>query len=197
MRTGRALLGVGATALMVLLATGAPALAHNRLTGSDPADGATLEELPERVRLDFLASLDPSTTELTVTGPGGEPVDPGEPVFDGSRVDIPLPDVPAGDYRVAYQVLSSDGDVVEGAVEFSVSGEPSPSPPASSAPPPAPDPSVPAGPGSPPAPAAVPAAGEDGSTGWLPWLLAGLGLAAAGGALAGYRYRYRRHRSTA
>lgn len=142
MRTGRALLGVGGAVLAVLLATGAPALAHNSLTGSDPADGEMLDEPPERVQLDFLARLDPGTTELTVTGPGGDPVGTGEPAFDGSSVDIPLPDGLAGDYRVAYQVLSSDGDVVEGTVEFTVSGGPSPSPPASSAPP-APDPPVP------------------------------------------------------
>jgi hypothetical protein len=185
MRTGRILLGLSATVLVAVLATGAPALAHNALTGSDPENGATVTEAPERVRLTFRASLDPLNTHLSVTGPDSEPVEAGEPAVDGTSVSIPLPAGPAGEYRVSYRVLSSDGDWVEGAIGFTVSVGTAPSPPPA-APDPSPEPRLSGS----PVPAARPAAGDPGSpTGWWPWLLAGLGLAAIAGAAgyAGYR----------
>jgi hypothetical protein len=187
------LIGASVTALVWVLAGGAPALAHNTLSGSDPEHGGTVAEPPERVRLTFRASLDPLNTHLIVTGPDGEPVEAGEPAFDGPSVSLPLPAGPAGEYRVSYQVLSSDGDWVEGAIGFTVSTglSASPSPPAL-APAPAPPTRPPATtPTRPPAadPSVDPAAGEPaGPAGsWWPWLLAGFGLAAAAVGFAAYR----------
>jgi hypothetical protein len=179
------LIGASVTALVWVLAGGAPALAHNTLSGSDPEHGGTVAEPPERVRLTFRASLDPLNTHLIVTGPDGEPVEAGEPAFDGPSVSLPLPAGPAGEYRVSYQVLSSDGDWVEGAIGFTVSAglSASPSPPAPA--------TAAATPTRPPvaAPSVDSAAGEPaGPAGsWWPWLLAGFGLAAAAVGFAAYR----------
>lgn len=196
MRTARLLIGTAAVVCAGILGVAAPAYGHNSLTGSDPSDGTTVERPPEQVELDFLARLDPDNAELTVTGPAGEPVDTGEPDFDGSEVTIPLPAGPAGEYQVDYRVLSSDGDWVDGTVRFTVATgtEPTAAPAASptavpaTAAPASVDPA-----GSPPPPGTAPAAADrEGSAGWWPWLLAGLLAVAAGALLAALRYRHRR-----
>ncbi|MGH3681622.1 MAG: copper resistance CopC family protein [Natronosporangium sp.] len=189
MRTGRLLIGIVAAALAGVLGAGAPAFGHNSLTGSDPADGETVERAPEQVQLTFLARLDPANAELAVTGPDGEPVDVDQPVFDGSEVTIALPAGPAGNYRVDYRVLSADGDWADGTVRFTVTtgtqqtASPTPAA-ATSAPATLP----------PPDPAAASTDRDDrgGSASWWPWLLAALALAAAAAGLVTHRLRRRR-----
>lgn len=130
MGIARRLLTVLIGALVVTGALGAPALAHNALTGSDPTDGATVDTDVEQVRLTFLSSLDPGNADLDVTGPDGASVRDGEPTFDGREVTIPVRPEVAGDYRIEFGVLSTDGHWVEGTVEFTLTAEavPQPSP---------------------------------------------------------------------
>lgn len=182
-------LSVGLIFLAVLLGSAAPAAAHNQLTGSDPEDGARLEQGPQQVRLTFLASADPDGAELAVTGPDGAPAVAGEPEFDGTDVTIPVRAGLAGEYEVAYRVLSNDGHWAEGSITFTVTvGEqPSPSPP----PPPSPSPSPPPA-SSPAAEQVAPAAGTDGDGDgpllpWWFWLL----VLAGGGLLLGLAIRRR------
>jgi methionine-rich copper-binding protein CopC len=104
----------------VAVGSAAPAFAHNSLTASDPEDGETLERAPDRVRLTFLAALDPDNANLAVTGPGGRSVVDGASEFDGETVRMPVRIEVAGDYQIAYEVLSSDGDWVDGSVAFTV-----------------------------------------------------------------------------
>lgn len=184
---------VAALVLGTALGTGAPALAHNALTGSDPADGAGVEQGPDQVRLEFRASLDPLNANLEVTGPDGSSVVDGEPEFDGSEVTIPVRTGVAGEYEVAYEVLSADGDWADGTLGFTVSvgAQPSPTPPLASTPAATPA----AGPPEASPPEAAPAAtvGDEpgGGVAWWGWLLAVAGLAAVVG-YAGYRVRARR-----
>ncbi|MGN9808919.1 copper resistance protein CopC [Micromonospora sp. BQ11] len=194
-----------------LLVPASPAAAHNSLTGSDPRDGARLASAPARIELRFLASLDPASTKVTVTGPDNVSAVGGDARFAGSRVTVPFRPGKAGLYIVGYQVASSDGHPVTGEVRFTLTtgtpaesatpgGAPSPTGaapgvPSSAAPSPtAPSPAAPSPTG--PSPtvsvpptasptAAVPAARESGSDGrgWL-WVLGGaLVLAALAGAL--------------
>lgn len=136
MGIARRLLTVLIGALVVTGALGAPALAHNALTGSDPTDGATVDTDVEQVRLTFLSSLDPGNADLDVTGPDGASVRDGEPTFDGREVTIPVRPEVAGDYRIEFGVLSTDGHWVEGTVEFTLTAEavPQPSPQPTTAP---------------------------------------------------------------
>lgn len=187
MRTGTRLLMVAVLTVGTVVGAGAPALAHNALTGSDPADGASLEQGPDEVRLEFRASLDRLNANLDVTGPDGSSVVDGEPEFDGADVTIPVRATLRGEYEVAYEVLSDDGDWVDGTVGFTVTvGEPpAPTPAPTSAQPPAPSST----------PAAAPAATVEEESGdgvaWWGWLLAAAGLAAAVG-YTGYRVRAHR-----
>jgi copper resistance protein C len=186
MRIGRQVLVVAAATLAGVLAVPAPALAHNSLTGSDPEDGASVEQAPDEVELSFLAAVDADNAEFDVTGPDGSSVMAGDADVDDRTVLLAVEPGPAGDYEVAWRVLSSDGDWVDGTVGFAVTvgQEPTPSPTPA---PPSPTQS--------PTPAAVPAADEvadDGGSGpaWWVWALVALVVAAAAG-YAGYRLRRR------
>ncbi|GAA5059680.1 hypothetical protein HNP84_005055 [Thermocatellispora tengchongensis] len=104
------------------LAFAAPAaLAHNVLTGSDPKDGATLAEAPERVTLTFDQPVRRGFTQLTVTGPDGARYEQGAPEVDGPDVTARVaPLGPAGEYVIGYRILSSDGHPVTGKLTFTL-----------------------------------------------------------------------------
>lgn len=113
-------------ALVLLVAVGllglvSPALAHEALTSSTPAQGATVEQPPPTVVLEFSASPDPAFVATTVTSATGERVDAGAPLVTGPMVTIPVRDeIPAGTYTVGYRVTSNDGHPITGQVSYTV-----------------------------------------------------------------------------
>jgi methionine-rich copper-binding protein CopC len=128
-RAGAALLAVALGLLCVLVAA-SPAAAHNSLTGSDPKNGARLDQPPAQVRLTFLATLDPKTTKIGLLGPDNVPAGAGAPRFDGKTVEVDFLPGRAGLYTITYQVASDDGHPIEGEVRFTLTvGEPVPSEP--------------------------------------------------------------------
>ncbi|MEV6710341.1 copper resistance CopC family protein, partial [Micromonospora wenchangensis] len=152
-------------ALGVALLPATPALAHNSLTGSNPANGAKVATAPAAVELRFLAKLDPGRTKITVTGPDNIPAAGGEPTFSGSRVRVPFAPGAAGLYIVDYQLPSSDGHPVKGEVRFTLTTGTAAAPPSVS-PTPSPTPTSAA----PESPSATPVAAgtDDAGRGWLP-----------------------------
>jgi copper resistance protein C len=179
-RMTKVLLAVMVGALYAVF-SGAPAYAHNSLTGSTPATGATVTDPPETITLRFLARVDPARLTVVVTGPGGVDAGDGKPAVQGSRVTVPWTPGPAGEYRVAYQVGSSDGHPVKGAVRFTLrTGAPAPSPsvsPSTSSSPSVAAP-VPTSAG-PTTGAKVPTASEQGEAPVWPWVVGGVVLVAA------------------
>lgn len=104
-----------------VLAAG-PAAAHDRLLGSEPADGATVEQVPEAVVLTFTADQLPVGAAVVVRDAAGTDHADGEPVVQGPTVTQPLaPDLPAGAYTVQWRSVSSDGHPIEGSLTFDVS----------------------------------------------------------------------------
>ncbi|QSB13318.1 copper resistance protein CopC [Natronosporangium hydrolyticum] len=178
MSKGRNLLLVLAVSLWVIVGGAAPAMAHNVLTDSDPADGATMAQGPDEVTLSFLSSLDPDNADLQVTGPDGASVVAGDPDFDGGQVQVPIDAALAGEYEISYDVLSNDGHWVDGTIEFTVTEgtqpSPTPAPPATTAPPAQTEQPATAEP-------AAQATDSAGVPGWT-WLLLALAVAAAGAA---------------
>lgn len=112
---------VTALAALALLLGAAPAMAHARLIGSDPPDGASLDTGPQRVSLTF---SDPMTAEfatVTVVGPAGNQYQTGEVSAEGNAVSIAVQPVgPAGRYEIGYRVVSTDGHPVTGMVAFTL-----------------------------------------------------------------------------
>ncbi|MGX5214203.1 copper resistance protein CopC [Streptomyces violaceus] len=113
-------------AACALLAGAGPASAHAAVTGSDPGQGAVVQEAPARISLTFSEQVALSGDSLRVLDPDGKRVDTAEPSnVSGTTYAVPLkPGLPDGTYTVAYQVVSADSHPVAGAYTFSI-GAPS------------------------------------------------------------------------
>ncbi|CAL9503193.1 hypothetical protein SUDANB108_03503 [Streptomyces sp. enrichment culture] len=122
----RALVLLFLAALCALLAGAGPASAHAAVTGSDPAQGAVVDQAPSRISLTFSEQVALSGDSLRVLDPEGKRVDTGEPsAVSGTTYAVRLrPDLSDGTYTVAYQVVSADSHPVAGAYTFSI-GAPS------------------------------------------------------------------------
>ncbi|MGW6400157.1 copper resistance CopC/CopD family protein [Streptomyces sp. NPDC055134] len=109
-----------------LLAGAAPVSAHAALTGSDPKQGAVVEQAPTRVSLTFSEEVAMSSGSVRVLDPAGKRVDTGKTTdLGGTTYGVPLHSgLPDGTFTVAYQVVSADSHPVSGAFTFSV-GAPS------------------------------------------------------------------------
>ncbi|MGW0600675.1 copper resistance CopC/CopD family protein [Streptomyces sp. NPDC002776] len=110
----------------LLLAGAGPVSAHAALTGSDPQQGAVVEQAPDRISLTFSEEVALSDDSVRVLAPDGERVDTGKPASaSGTTYAMGLAgDLADGTYTVSYQVVSADSHPVAGAFTFSV-GAPS------------------------------------------------------------------------
>jgi copper resistance protein C len=173
-RLATVLLLSGAT----VIATATPAFAHADLISSDPAQNATVAMPPQQVTLTFNEPVTLPENPVTVTGPDGASWTTGQPSITGAVVTVPVqPSGPAGAYTLTYQVLSSDGDAVDGSVPFTLTAAvPAPTP--SSAPPTT---DVPPSTSAPAEPVATSDSdsGGDGVPVWV-WILGAVVLIAAG-----------------
>ncbi|MFV2196239.1 copper resistance CopC family protein [Nocardiopsis sp. LOL_012] len=123
----RRLTATAAAAVLALAMAPSPALAHDALIDSSPEDGATLDAVPEEVVLTFnnepLANGSAST--VVVTGPDERTYTAEAPLdFDGTDVTAELlPLDQAGDYTVAFRIVSSDGHPIQDTLEFTLTEE--------------------------------------------------------------------------
>lgn len=116
----RLILVLGVLGAIVLL-PGAPAWAHNRLTGSEPAAGAALDRSPRQVTLRFAERLNPEFTTIAISDAARQRVPASAPVVDaGTGTVTPAGTLADGAYTVAYRTVSVDGHAVQGSFEFSV-----------------------------------------------------------------------------
>lgn len=107
-------LAAGALALSV-----APASAHSGMTGSDPADGATVDVAPDAVTLTFNEPPQALGTEVAVVGPDGATVSEGvTTVADTAVIQTLAAARPAGAYVIQWRVTSADGHPLSGELTF-------------------------------------------------------------------------------
>lgn len=110
--------------------------AHAALIAADPADGAVLRQVPDRLTLHFTEPVSPLV--LRLTGPEGA-TDIKTFEVRHQAVEITPPrDLGEGSYALSWRVVSADGHPISGSVVFSV-GAPEASRPAAAI---AADPSV-------------------------------------------------------
>nr|WP_206439952.1 copper resistance protein CopC [Streptomyces scabichelini] len=109
-----------------LFAQAAPVSAHAALTGSDPQQGAVVDEAPSQVSLTFSEKVAMSDGAVRVLDPKGKQVDTGKTSdLGGNTYAVQLHSgLPDGTFTVAYQVVSADSHPISGAFTFSV-GAPS------------------------------------------------------------------------
>jgi methionine-rich copper-binding protein CopC len=95
------------------------AQAHNVLQGTDPADGAAVDVVPDHVTLTFNEPALAVGTEIMVHAPDERMVNTGPPVLVDTTVTQAITGtLPAGVYTVIYRVTSDDGHPIEGRFSF-------------------------------------------------------------------------------
>lgn len=110
-------------AFVFLFAWPQSAAAHDTLIDSDPAAGATVDTMPSQLTLTFSAApIDgDGATEVVVLGPSEESVTDGAPTLDGAMLTQPLKtEAAAGEYRVVWRIVSSDGHATSEEFRFTV-----------------------------------------------------------------------------
>lgn len=118
-RTLAALLPALLLALAVLLGAGGAASAHDELTGTDPAEGATVDVLPPSLDLAFSSVPSGIGAQIQVLDESGvDWADGPAEIVDRSASQPLRAGAPAGEYTVNWRVVSSDSHPIEGSFAF-------------------------------------------------------------------------------
>jgi copper resistance protein C len=99
------------------------AVAHAFLDRSIPRAGSTVHRSPTRLRLWFSERLDPAFSKAEVLDANGKRVDKGDPQLDSADrklLEVSLPPLAPGKYRVTWRVLSIDTHVSKGEFTFDI-----------------------------------------------------------------------------
>jgi len=122
-RAGRSAIAASLpAAVLAVLATGV-AWAHAFPDHSEPRVGSTLDAAPSGVRIWFDGAIEPVFSTIRVENAGKQRVDTGggrvNPA-DPSLLEVSLPPLPAGIYRVFWSVVARDGHRTEGDFRFRI-----------------------------------------------------------------------------
>lgn len=106
-------------ATVMLLGAGGAAVAHDELTGTVPAEGATVAVLPPSVELSFTSVPSGIGAQVEVLDGSGEDWAEGPvQIVDRTATQALRADAPAGEYTVSWRVVSSDSHPIEGVFSF-------------------------------------------------------------------------------
>jgi hypothetical protein len=97
--------------------------AHAFLDHASPAVGSTVHATPAQVKLWFTQELEPAFSTLQVSDASGKRVDNGDAQLDpadATQLEVSVPTLAPGRYRVTWRVLSVDTHVTEGDFSFDV-----------------------------------------------------------------------------
>ncbi|WCZ39044.1 copper resistance protein CopC [Corynebacterium jeddahense] len=116
--------GAAAAVVAVVALMPAPAFAHDSVIGSNPKDGSVVSEFPRAIELEFSGEIQDgfNTVALSREVDGqSEVLYSGEPTVQGRDVTLDLPDdlhPEPGEYKVGFQIVSSDGHSTKGMTTF-------------------------------------------------------------------------------
>jgi methionine-rich copper-binding protein CopC len=98
------------------------AFAHAHLLQAAPADGSVLTQAPAEFLLKFneAATLTALTLQKGTQAPQKLDALPTKP---STQFNIPAPKLDAGDYTLAFRVLSDDNHVVSGSIKFKLAAD--------------------------------------------------------------------------
>jgi copper transport protein len=120
----KGLIGLGVL-LGALVLTSAPGLAHAVLEESQPSAGERIERAPAEVTLTFDEPVETALGSLRVLDASGTEHSIGpvtHPSGNGASIAVRVGNMEAGRYVVAWQVVSADSHLVNGAYAFGVGG---------------------------------------------------------------------------
>jgi methionine-rich copper-binding protein CopC len=113
-------------AVLALFVAAPGAVAQAELTGSDPADGASVAGAPRSVTLTFSSPVSADLAVIFVTGADGRAWDAGAITASGDSLTMPVtPSGPAGRCTIEYNIASEDHPA-SGALHFTLTA-PAPS----------------------------------------------------------------------
>ena len=121
MRTLPTIIALCGLALLVLWPQ--PTRGHAFPDHSEPRVGATLAVSPARVRIWFDGALEPAFSTVRVQHASGQQVDKGDGRIDPSDatlLEVSLPPLAPGTYRVLWSVVARDGHRTEGDYRFTI-----------------------------------------------------------------------------
>jgi copper resistance protein C len=90
---------------------------------SEPRVGAVLTASPDRVRIWFDGALEPAFSTVRVQNASGQQMDKGDGHVDGADttlLEVGLPSLAPGTYRVIWSVVARDGHRTEGDFNFTI-----------------------------------------------------------------------------
>ncbi len=108
---------------LLLLLPAARVSAHVFLERSDPGVGGKIHSAPAAVRIWFTEAIDPVFSSIQVFDATGKQVDKKDTHSDRSSrslLQISLPRLGPGTYKVAWGVVSVDTHVTKGAFRFQI-----------------------------------------------------------------------------
>jgi hypothetical protein len=112
--------------LFLIVLTGvAQVEAHAFLMEAEPAVGSTVQASPNEVRIRFTENIEPAFSSIKVFDASGKEVDKRDVHLDRSDralLDVSLPHLGAGIYKVVWRVVSVDTHVTNGNFTFRVTG---------------------------------------------------------------------------
>lgn len=110
-------------AIIVFGINPSPALSHAMFNRSEPRVGATISTCPKQVRIWFDSALEPSSSTIMVENQDGKRVDNLDGHVDPSDstiLEVNLPCLSPGTYRVLWSVVSLDGHATNGSFVFTL-----------------------------------------------------------------------------
>lgn len=98
-------------------------LGHALFNHSEPRVGETISICPNQVRIWFDSPLEPSSSTVRVENEGGKRVDNLDghvDLSDAKILEVDLPCLSPGTYRVLWKVVSLDGHGTNGSFVFTI-----------------------------------------------------------------------------
>ncbi|MCL7930988.1 copper resistance CopC family protein [Halomonas llamarensis] len=111
---------IHATLASLLMAVAMPVLAHEDIINTLPGDGATLQNSPEKIGVEFDGVM--RITQFEVTGPDGSVRLDNQSGSELSERYFVKPEeaLSSGDYQVNWRGLSDDGHMMSDGFTFSI-----------------------------------------------------------------------------
>ncbi|HTO12067.1 MAG TPA: copper resistance CopC family protein [Candidatus Binatia bacterium] len=106
-----------------MVAPAPPAGAHAFPDHSDPRVGSTVDRPPAQVRIWFDGEIEPTFSTVRVESEDQRRVDQGDARVnprDGRLLEVTVPPLASGRYRVYWSVIARDGHRTEGDFRFRI-----------------------------------------------------------------------------
>lgn len=104
---------------VALVAFSGAVQAHATLQKSVPVANSTVAPAPKNVELEFSEAVQVTALTLQAGDAKAQAIGP-LPKAAASRIVVPMPDLPAGSYTIAWRAMSSDNHVMSGKFQFKV-----------------------------------------------------------------------------